>query len=300
MTLAEKQHLFHVYAGILHNNQRFQAGEARQVAYRFDCPEYAQLAQQYDLAARAGQGTDTQRAIRLLRWLAPRLTHCSWFDNRIPCNALSLLEYSLDNPAQGINCVNKAKILAECCLALGIYARRVRLSPYSPYDFDCHVVTEIYDRAEGRWLMLDPTTNGFLVDETRRILSVLEARQRLASGQFVTFLKAGARPASLAAARDKNLETTSYYAKNLFLIQVEDISRFGEGEGWLHLIPEHFSVRENSLENARYRAACLDEGAALGSGFDRARAEETARRMLQRAQQMREPAAVEAEPLQII
>ena len=29
--------------------------------------------------------------------------------------------------------------------------------PYSPYDFDNHVVVEIYDK---KWIMLDPTTDG--------------------------------------------------------------------------------------------------------------------------------------------
>ena len=66
------------------------------------------------------------------------------------------LDYSLDKPEQGINCLNKAKILEEVCLALGIYARRVRFLPYSPFDFDCHVVTEIYDRSQEKVVYAGP------------------------------------------------------------------------------------------------------------------------------------------------
>lgn len=42
------------------------------------------------------------------------------YDNHIPCDALHLLEFSYEQPDHGINCRNKSKILAECCLALGI------------------------------------------------------------------------------------------------------------------------------------------------------------------------------------
>ena len=84
----------------------------------------------------------------MLKYLSPKLTHSPWYDGHVDCNALALLDYSLEKPEQGINCLNKAKILGEVCLALGIYARRVRFLPYSPFDFDCHVVTEIYDRTQ--------------------------------------------------------------------------------------------------------------------------------------------------------
>ncbi len=53
---------------------------------------------------------------------------------------MKLLTYSFENDEHGINCLNKAKILAECCLALGIFARRVFIHPFSPFDFDSHVV----------------------------------------------------------------------------------------------------------------------------------------------------------------
>ena len=150
-----------------------------------DCPEYADLLKKYPFEKIAGKGTDLQRAIRVLKYLSPKLTHSPWYDGHVDCNALALLYFSLDKPEQGINCLNKAKILEEVCLALGIYARRVRFLPYSPFDFDCHVVTEIYDRTQEKWCMLDPTTNGYLVDEKGTILSLLEARERMADTRFV-------------------------------------------------------------------------------------------------------------------
>ena len=161
------QQMLDVYSGILFHNQDFETGNEEDVIYEFDCPEFNELRTKYNLVKIAGNGSDFARAKRLLHYLAPRLTHSSWYDNHIECNALRLLEYSLSNPEQGINCLNKSKILVECCMALGIYARRVSIMPFSPYDFDNHVVAEIYDRTLEKWIMLDPTTDGYFIDETK-------------------------------------------------------------------------------------------------------------------------------------
>lgn len=75
-------------------------------------------------------------------------------------NALHLPPYSFQNKEHGINCLNKAKILAESCLSLGIYARRVFLYPFSPFDFDSHVACEIFDEKRSKWIRMDPTTDG--------------------------------------------------------------------------------------------------------------------------------------------
>ena len=128
-----------IYCGILVNYPSFKKGEMKELVYDFSCPEYKELISKYHIDQIAGKGSDFLRAKRLLNYLSPRLTHESYYDNHIACNSLDLLDYSLDNPKQGINCLNKSKILSECCLALGIYARRVFIFPYSPYDFDNHL-----------------------------------------------------------------------------------------------------------------------------------------------------------------
>ena len=178
-----------IFSGILFNNQLFKEGNNKKITYNFDCPEFKTLKEKYNLEDIAGKGTDFRKAKRLLHYLAPRLTHSSWYDNHVPCNALDLLEYSLNNKEQGINCLNKSKILQECCLAIGIYARRVCIMPFSPYDFDNHVVTEIFDRKLNKWIMLDPTTDGIFVDENKMPLSLLEIREKFANDKFVTYVK---------------------------------------------------------------------------------------------------------------
>ena len=207
----------------------------------------------YDLVKIAGNGGDFVRAKRLLHNLAPRLAHSSWYDNHIECNALRLLEYSLDNPEQGINCLNKSKILVECCLALGIYARRVIIMPSSPYDFDNHVVAEIYDRTLEKWIMLDPTTDGYFIDEAKTPLSLLEMRSKFANAEFITFVLSTDSLKDVQKLRTKHLDTNMYICKNLFYFQVEQYSTFGEKDKFLQFIPLHYAIKKTKQANLKYR-----------------------------------------------
>lgn len=253
--LAQQKQLFDIYSGILFNNQDFAPGKREKISYAFDCPEYKTLIEKYHIDQIAGEGTAFARAERLLHWMSPRLKHKPDYDNHVPFNSLDLLEYSLDRPENGINCVNKAKILTECCLAVGIYARRVHLMPYSPYDFDNHVVTEIYDPELG-WVMLDPSMDGFAINEAGKPLSVLAMREKFALRQLATFAACGEDKTNIPALRRAHLEDNAYYCKNLFRIGVDCRNAFGsKARGnafWL--IPAGYSAKKNILANIRYRA----------------------------------------------
>lgn len=253
------QQMLDVYRGILFHNQEFESGNRSENIYEFECPAFEELRNQYDLVKIAGKGSDFARAKRLLHYLAPRLTHSPWYDNHIECNALRLLEYSLDNPEQGINCLNKSKILVECCLALGIYARRVRIMPFSPYDFDNHVVAEIYDRTLEKWIMLDPTTDGYFIDETKTPLSLLEMRSKFANAEFVTFVRSADSLKDIHKLRAKHLDKNMYICKNLFYFQVEQYSTFGEKGSFLYFVPLHYAIKQTLQANLQYRLANLPE-----------------------------------------
>ncbi len=246
-----------VYAGILFNNQIFAEGNNDEFVYNFDCTEFETLKQKYNLEDIAGKGSDFGRAIRLLHYLSPRLKHSSWYDNHVPCNALDLLEYSLGNPEHGINCLNKSKILQECCLALGIYARRVSIMPFSPYDFDNHVVTEIYDRQLQKWVMLDPTTDGYFVDENKTPLSLLEMRHNFANEKFVTFLHSNDDLSDVEKLKNKYVADNSYICKNLFYIYADKISTFGVIGDTLAFVPVGYSIKANTVANLQHRLNCL-------------------------------------------
>lgn len=237
-----QEQLFAIYCGILFNSPPFAPGERTAITYRFDCPEYKTLIGRYGIDSIAGEGTDFQRAERLLHWMSPRLTHEPNYDNHVPMNSLALLEYSLDKPKQGINCRNKSVILTECCLALGITARRVYIFPYSPYDADNHVVTEIFDRERAKWMMLDPSTDGVFRDEKGVPLSILELRERFS----------GHKPARFTGSEDEN-EINAYFAKNLYRFVADGENGFGLGDKVrLYFTPEGYRVQENRLKSMEY------------------------------------------------
>lgn len=268
------QMMLDVYRGILFQNQEFDPGDGDEIVYDFHCPEFEELRNKYDLPKIAGKGSDFARAKRLMHYLAPRLTHSPWYDNHIECNALRLLEYSLDNPEQGINCLNKSKILVECCLAVGIFARRVSLMPFSPYDFDNHVVAEIYDRRLGKWIMLDPTTDGYFIDEDKTPLSLLEMRGKFARAEFVTFASATSALRDIQKLREKHLDKSRYICKNLFYFKVEQYSTFGENGSFLYFVPRNFSIKETLAANCQYRLDNLSpEHENLRKNFEKRSAE---------------------------
>lgn len=248
-----------IYSGILFNYRNFDGKTADDVIYDFSCLEYEELREKYELVKIAGTGSDFQKAKRLLHYFAPKLTHSSWYDNHIECNALKLLEYSFGNPKQGINCLNKSKILEECCLALGIYARRVGIMPFSPYDFDNHVVNEIFDKKLNKWIMLDMTTDGYFVDENKTPLSLLEIREKFALDEFVTFVKSTDRLTNLEKSRSDNVDKNYYICKNLFYFSIGAECKFGAPNGWYNICPSGYSLKDNKIANIKYRINHLSE-----------------------------------------
>lgn len=246
--------MFDVYSGILFNNQKFEKGNNKKINYTFNCKEYNELKEKYDLEKIAGTGSDYSKAINLLHYLAPRLAHSPFYDNHVECNALALLEYSLNNKEQGINCLNKSKILEECCLALGIYARRVRIMPYSPFDLDNHVVVEIYDK---KWIMLDPSSDGLFIDENKMPLSLLEIRDKLANDEFVTFVKSDDKLDDLEKLKEEYLDMTTYFCKNSFYFAVDEDSTFGYTNKTLTFAPINYSIKNKTIANLKYRIKIL-------------------------------------------
>ena len=143
--LQDTGEIYVMEAGILSNNLDLIEGDDVRIEYDFDNPEYPELIKTYGIDKTAGEGSEFERAVRLMDEYAPRLKHKSNYGNEIEMNALALLAHCLDNRDNGINCRSKAQILNEMCLALGIYSRKLWIMPYSGYDTECHVVNEIWD-----------------------------------------------------------------------------------------------------------------------------------------------------------
>lgn len=243
-----------IFSGELFNALTLAQGNPLKIEYIFDCPEFQTLREQYPIEKVAGKGGDFERALRLCRWLAPRLKHQSDYDNHVPCNSLALLDYCFEKPDVGINCLNKAKILAECCLSLGIYARRCSGMPCSPYDADNHVVTEIYDRKRKKWIALDPTYGDYFSDGVNP-LSCLELRQAFADRIPVSAVLNRQNPARIDELQKRNAGINWYYAKNSYYFCFDSVSTFGllEGDEGIYVVPEGFDLRRERIKNLEFR-----------------------------------------------
>lgn len=165
--LQNPKEIYILEAGILKNNLITKDGSDISISYDYTSEALLVLKEKYKLEKIAGNGSNLDKALNVMNEFAPRLKHKSDYDNSITIEALPLLEYSLDNKKHGINCKNKAQILLEMLLSLGIPTRKAWIMPYSPYDIDCHVVNEIWDDKLAKWVMLDITNNEYWIDEKK-------------------------------------------------------------------------------------------------------------------------------------
>ncbi len=240
--LREPRQIRILETGILQNHLEFRHGTDYEIAYHFQNEEYPILLEKYDLERIAGEGTELERALNLMNEFGPRLSHQGDFDNTVEMNALSLLEYSLDKSDCGINCRNKAQILNEMCLALGIYARKVWIMPNSIYDGECHVVNEIWDTTLEKWVMLDITNNQYWVDAEGTPLSVLEVRELGAKQEFCTPVFPGQELNDLEKVLNDNYGIYLYFMKNLVYMVYCDTQTVGESEILYYLLPENLAL----------------------------------------------------------
>lgn len=245
--LQKTDEIYIMEAGILQNNLDFAEGEDIDFSYDFSHSDYAVLISTYGIDNIAGSGTEFERVMRLMNEFSPRLKHQSTFDNSVEMTALSLLEYSLDTKQNGINCRCKAQILNEMCLALGIYARKVWIMPYSGYDQDCHVVNEVWDTELNKWVMLDITLNEYWVDESGNPLSVLEIRQKGAMREFCTPVKAGESTDDLERLKKKHIGDFLYIMKNMVYTEYCKSYTVGEDETIYLLFPTNLDTAYDKI-----------------------------------------------------
>ena len=249
--LSSKENLYDTETGILHTVRTFRAGTDQEIRYEFEHPDFVIMENKYNLKETAGEGSEFQKALRLMKAYSKRLRHESSFDNQIGWRALDLLEYALDQKTKGINCRGKAQILNEMCLALGIYARKVWINPASKYDQECHVVNEIWDNELNKWVMLDISNNLYWVDDKGSPLSILEIRDHLAERRFCTPVTPEDSLRDLEKSLELNYGNFLYNLKNMASLHCFTEQGAGEGESMFILLPEVLTAGERMQKMSR-------------------------------------------------
>ncbi len=246
--IQDKDEVYNMACGIIQNCRAIRDGVEDLITYDFNDPEYAELLDKYDLVNMAGDGSEFDKALRLMDNFSGRLKHNGNFSEyTADMDAVYLLDYALDKPEHGIHCRAKAQIMNEEYLALGIYSRKLWLNPLSVYDGECHVVNEIWDSGYQKWIMLDTTNDIYWIGEERIPLSAIEVRDKMAAQEFVTAVMPGEKTEDLLQLRDKHMDLILYTAKNMAYLQY--FLNYGRGEEAMvyAMLPENMEPFDGCL-----------------------------------------------------
>jgi len=160
--------------------------------YAFErLPVHDELLAAYCLDGIAGQGGTFARALRLMDWFC---AHTCYNGMEIRAayrfqgkkeDSLRILRYAYDGGfSRAINCRHKAYAFADCLVAAGIWAIPIAMGSftYRAGEADVtprtsHFVVHAWWPEEHRWVMLDPSMNSYVVDETGRALHLIEIHE---------------------------------------------------------------------------------------------------------------------------
>ena len=146
-----------------------------------DHAKLRELLEEIPLREIAGAGSDTARAIALMRWVHSLAKHTPNPPRPKQLDAVHLIHLCREK-GQRLNCWLFATILNDVYLALGFASRIIHLNPFAETPRESHIVTCAYLRDVGRWVLMDPDMRGYIVDEQGTPIGVREVRARLPSG----------------------------------------------------------------------------------------------------------------------
>lgn len=215
-------------------------------SYDYNAPEYDNLRMKYRIDKVAGNGSELDKALNLMQWCSENVLHNGGTKDVefIPKTSVDILDYAFQKGREyGVYCRLQAIVFTECCLALGIKSRILHCLPFSPNDFDTHVVSMVYISDMAKWIMLDASNNRYFVNSDKTILSPMEIRSKLAYNDNIE-----------CNVPDDNYKM--YMAKNMFYFKSPQINTFGSDllteQKTIYCIPCGFDVLEREIAYCQY------------------------------------------------
>jgi len=231
------------YYAILAETADFDYDGAQDVTFTYDFsdPVLIELDETWGLREIAGEGDTLPRALHLMRWLRAHTNKVSKSKFRGSLNAAEILFFAFDNKRVGLNCKQYSAAFSEMLMAVGIKAKAMWCYPAVDED-ENHVVVRVYLPEESRWVMLDPSFDLCVMDETGRILDAWELRQRLA-GRAPLRLNEG------FVYRGTQQDYFDYMAKDMCYFTCRKDTRFGGNEMGqvVYLLPADTTVGGEAL-----------------------------------------------------
>lgn len=240
---------YNIYSGALRAFNNFDAkcnNASADFTYIFDAPEYKKLISKYHIDEVAGNGSELDKALNLMKWCAENVLHNGGTKDVefVPKTSVDILDYAFKKGKEfGVYCRLQSIVFTECCLALGIKSRILHCLPFSPNDFDSHVVSIVWIENLKKWIMLDSGNGRYFMDSDNNILSPIEIRTKMALNEEIKCNE-----------DDENYKL--YMAKNLFYFKSLQINTYGsdllDNQNEIYCIPTGFDVLDREVAYCEY------------------------------------------------
>lgn len=120
-------------------------------------PMYDELLRKYNLQATAGDGDTFSKVQNIMQWLTDNTFYSGASAKWKADDSLYILDYAFGQDfSHAINCREKAIVLTDCLLTLGIFAYPICMLSA---DNACHFTVHVYLSEQQKWFMCDPSFN---------------------------------------------------------------------------------------------------------------------------------------------
>lgn len=238
---------YYTYIGALRvfNNFSCQTDEYA-FSYDYNAPEYEKLLMKYRIDKVAGNGSELDKALNLMRWCSENVLHNGGTKDVefIPKTSVDILDYAFQKGREyGVYCRLQAIYLQNVASRSELNHESCTACHFSPNDFDTHVVSMVYISDMAKWIMLDASNNRYFVNSDKTILSPMEIRNKLAYNDNIE-----------CNVPDDNYKM--YMAKNMFYFKSPKINTLGSDllteQKTIYCIPCGFDVLEREIAYCQY------------------------------------------------
>lgn len=147
-------------------------------------PQYDELLTKYSIPKLSETTTDFDTALAVMNWLTDNTYYCGLQEKILRDDALDILEFAVGNGfSHAINCRYKAIAMTDLLIAHNINAYPIYLVSGKAERVSCHFVVHVFLREENRWMVMDPSFNCYLANDSGRILDIFELRELYLSGK---------------------------------------------------------------------------------------------------------------------
>lgn len=244
------------YLARLKDDKEYNFADKREIpAWKYQDPSDANLQAlraDFKLDSIAGNGDELSKIVNLMYWVHKTIQHNGSNSINGPYNAHDIMN-SAKSQGKGVNCRMLGIILNECYLAMGFKSRYVTCMPKDVEFNDCHVINEVYSNDLDRWIWMDPSFAGFVMDENGVYLGIKEVRDGLINNKPM-FVNDNLNWNGSPMGKDYYLK--EYMTKNLYRLESPVYSAYNietkndnEDVFYIELIPVNGLDQETTSKN---------------------------------------------------